>query len=96
MNPVLLLVWLPFAVGYQKYCKCSCSEKTVVAEIDLCILCTNDWCLGQNADLCEKTKEVLNISCFQRESGKEFTIVLMFVILVLCLLGYKIIRAIKR
>lgn len=96
MNILVFLLTLPLGMAYQKYCKCSCSTNTVIAEIDLCILCTKDWCLGQKSDLCGDTKEVMNISCFQRESGKEFVIVLSFVILVVSLLGYKIVKSLSR
>lgn len=83
-------------VGYQKYCKCSCAGNKVVAEIEDCLLCTKDWCLQQKADLCGETKEVMAILCFQRESGKEFFIVLLFLLLVLGLLAYKLIKSFQR
>ena len=83
-------------MAYQKYCKCACAGSTVVNQIDLCLLCTEDWCLDQKSDLCGETTDVMAINCFQRESAKEYGIVLLFLLLVAALLGYTAIQSFRR
>lgn len=86
MRPLVLLAVVATAACAQQYCKCQCG-KQLVAKIDRCGLCIEDWCLEQDPDLCKGSEPgAMVISCFQKESVKEKTAVVVFVVAVLGLL----------
>lgn len=71
---------------YQQYCKCLCNGHLLVEAIEKCGLCTADWCVQQNPNLCGEGEETVLISCFQVESLKEKLVVCMFLVAVVGLL----------
>lgn len=89
---VAFVLLLSVAAAHQQYCKCECNGQLLVKNIDKCGLCTKQWCLEQNKNLCLDQVDADNIliSCFQIESAKEKVVVLLFVVAVVGLLvgGY--------
>ncbi|RLV93012.1 hypothetical protein JA1_002822 [Spathaspora sp. JA1] len=101
---ILLLFTLPIQIttAYQLYCRCDCNQNSIINPIEKCGLCTKEYCLNQDKNLCvvkddkhknkydssEKEKENIIISCFQVESFKDSLIIYSFIFTVLGLLAY--------
>lgn len=84
---VSIICWVNFAAGYQKFCRCSCNEKSLIETVEKCGQCTKDFCIGLDQALCESSDEMaandILISCFEIESFKEYFIIYSFVLLVI-------------
>ncbi|KGQ89398.1 hypothetical protein MG5_02263 [Candida albicans P57072] len=91
---LLYTLVLPLASSYQLYCKCECNVKTIINPIDKCKLCTEEYCLSKDKDLCASTEEdpdkssAIIISCFQIESFKESFVIYSFISIVVGLMFY--------
>ncbi|EGW32879.1 uncharacterized protein SPAPADRAFT_136251 [Spathaspora passalidarum NRRL Y-27907] len=43
---------LNICCGYQLYCRCDCNQNSIIKEIEKCGLCTREFCLSQDENLC--------------------------------------------
>lgn len=86
---LVFLLYLGVVAANQQYCKCECNGKQLVEKIQKCGLCTTEWCLQKNKNLCsnEELSGNILISCFQIESSKEKFVVCAFVLAVVGLLA---------
>lgn len=102
---ILLLGITSITSAYQQYCRCQCNTQHLVRPIDKCGLCTKEFCLEEDPKLCaytqtgakEKPDDVpgqssIIISCYQLESRKERAIIYLFVLVVLLMLGYTVVK----
>ncbi|CAX44073.1 conserved hypothetical protein [Candida dubliniensis CD36] len=91
---LLYTLILPIVSSYQLYCKCECNIKTIINPIDKCKLCTEEYCLSKDKNLCASNEEdpdkssAIIISCFQVESFKESFVIYSFISIVVGLMGY--------
>ncbi|KAK9458256.1 hypothetical protein V1511DRAFT_492156 [Dipodascopsis uninucleata] len=96
-----VLISIKPASAIASFCKCTCfSNSTIIRLTDesgnsgVCLECTRKFCLDYNLPICKDAKEDVDVStiCFQRDSVKDETIVILFI----CLTGGLIIYALAK
>lgn len=99
----ILFLFATLCLGYKQYCRCECNLKHMITEIEKCGLCTKEFCLLRDPNLCVVdndeneggSKSDIVISCFQIESFKEKVVIYLFVAVVFGMVGnamYKLYR----
>ncbi|KAK9237859.1 hypothetical protein V1525DRAFT_402683 [Lipomyces kononenkoae] len=84
----LLLALLQPALAVTSYCKCTCFTNSTIIRMpeelspnQSCSECTRKFCLDYNLPICKDAVEDTDVSssCFQRDSVKDETIVILFI-----------------
>ncbi|KAK9433524.1 hypothetical protein V1505DRAFT_397733 [Lipomyces doorenjongii] len=97
----LLLILLPSASAVTSFCKCTCFTNSTIIRMpeelspnQSCSECTRKFCLNYNLPICKDAVEDTDVStfCFQRDSVKDETIVILFIILAGGLLLYALVK----
>ncbi|KAK9480179.1 hypothetical protein V1514DRAFT_326622 [Lipomyces japonicus] len=79
------------ASAVSSFCKCTCfTNSTIVRMSDekydsasqACLDCTRRFCLDYNLPICKDASEDTDVStvCFQRDSVKDETVVILFIV----------------
>ncbi|KAK9459927.1 uncharacterized protein V1516DRAFT_627459 [Lipomyces oligophaga] len=100
---VLLFCGRPVAAANSAFCKCTCfSNSTLIhmpeeySSMKGCLECTRKFCLDYNLPICKDAQEKdTSATCYQRDSAKDETVVIMFIVItggLLAWAGFKIIR----
>jgi hypothetical protein len=84
----LFLIHKLNAANVSLLCQCSCSSQQSLQVVDSCGFCTRDHCQSIYTDC----PSGVTLSCFQRGSYKDESIVLSFVILLILLLCLAFLR----
>ncbi|KAI8866503.1 hypothetical protein GQ42DRAFT_113529, partial [Ramicandelaber brevisporus] len=82
------------------FCKCVCAQNSTIIQLkdnEACSDCTKSYCLLNQPGLCgpnagKPIPVQLVPVCFQRDSAKDQFVVTMFIMIVLGLLGYSVVR----
>lgn len=92
---VLVLLLVSVCQGSHPYCRCLCGDKFTALPVERCSNCTSEYCLTQGG--CPFRVEPSNgakipetevkQTCVYRESSKDKSIVTLFLIVVLVLVG---------
>ncbi|KAF3913100.1 hypothetical protein AA313_de0201162 [Arthrobotrys entomopaga] len=79
---------LSTAADPLSYCKCTCGTASIIIPLDhddpkalTCLDCNRSFCRSSNINICDGKKEdEISTSCFQRDSVKDETVVLIFIV----------------
>ncbi|KAK6539923.1 hypothetical protein TWF694_008758 [Orbilia ellipsospora] len=79
---------LSAAADPLSYCKCTCGTASIIIPLDhddpkalTCLDCNRSFCRSSNINICDGKKEdEISTSCFQRDSVKDETVVLIFIV----------------
>lgn len=98
---IAVLTSFNMVLAALSYCHCSCAKNTTLIILDgtpsmrSCQDCTRDLCIEQAPQVCAGDKNgesvAITTNCFQRESRKDESIVILFLLLTGSLLLYAIV-----
>ncbi|KAK9467827.1 hypothetical protein V1512DRAFT_120536 [Lipomyces arxii] len=89
LNVMAMLVNLSTVKAASSFCKCTCFRNSTIVRMpdelsatQACLECTRQWCLDYNLPICKDAllETDVTTTCFQRDSVKDESIVIVFII----------------